>query len=93
MIQETIRVTKMDRNEAIEILSSEVCACKKAKARRMAFCSGCYYKLSATIRRALYAPLGKGFEQAYDLSLETLGLNKDEISLQQRLEFARRHGE
>lgn len=83
----------MDRNEAINILSAEICACKKVKARRSAFCKSCYFRLPPTIRRALYSPLGRGFEQSYDLALDTLGLKKREVSLQERFEFAQRHGE
>ena len=79
--------------EALEILKNNQCACGSGKQFRAAFCRSCYYKLPTAIRRALYAKLGSGFEQAYDLALDTLGLKTQEVSLGERLEFAERHGE
>jgi hypothetical protein len=88
--------------EAIEVLKSNECACGEGKHFRTAFCRSCYYKLPLTIRRALYARLGCGFEQAYDLAIQTLkelgvkigtGLEKTQQKLAHSFEFHQKHGE
>ena len=62
----------MDAIEAIEILKNNQCRCGEGKLPRMAFCRDCFYKLPNAIRKALYARVGFGFEQAYDLAARTL---------------------
>lgn len=52
--------------EALEILGSSVCrACGAPKDARFAFCRECYYALPAELRRNLWKPLWKGFDEAY----------------------------
>ena len=62
----------MGINESVDILKSAVCRCGRAKKYRTAFCRDCYWKLPPAIRQALYAAVGCGFEQAYELAEECL---------------------
>lgn len=62
----------MDAIEATEILKNNQCRCGAGKLARMAFCRDCFYKLPQPIRKALYARVGFGFEQAYQLAGRTL---------------------
>ena len=55
-----------DRRFFIESLKSEECQCERPKKRGFAFCYGCYQRLPQGMRRALYRPVGEGFEQAYE---------------------------
>lgn len=92
----------MNTIEALEILKSNQCVCKSGKQFRMAFCRDCFYKLPLTIRRALYAKIGCGFEQAYELAVEMLKekgvqiptqLHKTREKLAHSFEFHEKHGE
>lgn len=78
--------------EALEVLKNNQCVCGDGKQFRTAFCRKCYFKLPTAIRRALYAPLGSGFEQAYKLAVETLGFAKPEITLNEKFELVQQHG-
>ena len=57
-------------------LKSGVCACGHAKQTGMAFCFKCWFVLPKNIRHALYRPVGKGFEAAYDAACQFLTLTQ-----------------
>lgn len=55
-----------DHRFYIETLKGDECLCERWKRRGMAFCYGCYKKLPTEMQRALYQPIGRGFEGAYN---------------------------
>jgi hypothetical protein len=65
---------KPTQRDLIASLGSTCCpACGRAKKRAMSFCSNCYYSLSSTLRKRLYARIGSGYEGAFASALEVLG--------------------
>lgn len=66
-------ITAERRREILQSLGSNVCgACGSGKSPRMSHCRNCYYSLPREMRSALYKPFGKGYEEAYEASLEYL---------------------
>ena len=55
------------------VLSGEQCQCEHWKRRGMALCHRYYKRLPAEMQRALYRPIGAGFEAAYDEAVEFFG--------------------
>jgi hypothetical protein len=55
-----------DRQFYMAVLSIEQCQCGRWKRRGMTFCHRCYKRLPTVMQRALYQPIGNGFEAAYD---------------------------
>ncbi len=55
-----------DRLFYIGVLTSEQCQCERIKKQGRALCFGCFIKLPGDLARALYRPIGAGFEAAYD---------------------------
>ncbi len=53
-------------------LDSEECQCGRTKKSRMSFCYSCYRSLPRDIQRALYARIGKGYEEAYEEAVDCL---------------------
>lgn len=56
----------------LEHLLGTQCACGSVKQTRMSHCRECYYALPEGERRALYHRIGKGYAEAYVISLATL---------------------
>ena len=56
----------------INVLKSDECQCGRCKKPRNALCNGCYNRLPAHMKRALYRRLRDGFEYAYDNAVEWL---------------------
>ena len=61
-----------DRRFYMAGLSGEQCQCERWKRRGMALCHRCHKRLPAAMQRALYQPIGNGFEAAYDEAVEYL---------------------
>jgi hypothetical protein len=59
---------------ALADLRSTTCACGKGKMAGKSHCRPCYFSLHAVMRKALYLPLRKGYEEAYAASLSYLEL-------------------
>lgn len=56
-----------------ESLRSTVCpACGDGKKAKQTLCRGCYFACSAKVRKALYNPLGDGYESAVARAFEEL---------------------
>ena len=49
-----------------DFLSTKRGVCGGAKTKMNAFCRGCYYRLPATLRQALWQRFGEGFEEAFE---------------------------
>lgn len=63
------------KQQLIASLDSHKCpACNSGKASMRTFCPGCYYKLPEEMRKALFRPLGRGYEQAIERALNHLGV-------------------
>ena len=63
---------------AVKALSSGHCTCGHAKQTGMAFCFKCWQLVPVNIRKALYRPLGDGFEAAYSAARSYLaGIRKE----------------
>jgi hypothetical protein len=62
-----------DLARAYEVLASPVCQCGRSKEiQHLALCTGCWRRLPAVARAALYARVGEGFEAAYERACESL---------------------
>lgn len=55
---------KTDRLFYLNELKSEECQCGRSKRVRTTFCYMCWSKLPKHIQRALYKPIGRGYEEA-----------------------------
>jgi hypothetical protein len=64
----------ISRQHALDDLGGTTCACGRGKARGMSHCRQCYFKLPKPMRDALYQRVGHGYEEAYQASLDRLGL-------------------
>ena len=64
-----------DRAFYVKTLASEECLCDRPKKRGKAFCYRCYRELPTAMQRALYRPLGLGFEEAYEEAVLWLQTN------------------
>lgn len=53
-------------------LAGTRCRCGKTKRGGETFCRSCYYRLPPPYRRALYALLGDGYEEAYAAAVGVL---------------------
>ncbi len=53
-------------------LLGTVCQCGKTKFRKQSFCRACYYSLSRRQRKALYRPIGQGYEQSHAAAMAQL---------------------
>jgi len=61
------------RLEILDSLRSVKCeGCGGKKKTAQSHCSKCYFKLSATLRSALYQRFGDGYEEAFEQSLLVL---------------------
>lgn len=54
-------------------LGGMICRCGREKRRGETVCRRCYYALPAPYRRALYARIGEGYEEAYQAAVAHLG--------------------
>jgi len=59
----------------VKVLAGEECQCDRPKNRGKAFCYRCFRELPTAMQRALYRPLGLGFEQAYEEAVKWLQTN------------------
>lgn len=67
-------ITPPDPHRAVASLRSTTCpACGQAKKRAQTLCRRDYFKLPIPMRKALYARVGSGYEQALAESLNYLG--------------------
>ena len=76
--EETAGEEGHDARFYVDVLKSEKCVCGREKNLRgsgkgMAFCIRCFNSLPRELRAALWRPLGKGFEEAYDEAESILG--------------------
>lgn len=56
-------------------LMSNGCACGKAKKRKQSFCYFDFKSLPDDMQKALYRPIGNGYEEAYDEAVAYLEMN------------------
>lgn len=61
-----------ERKRAVDELRSNECRCGRKKQPGRSFCYRCYYALPGEMRRALYRPIGKGYEAAYEAACRFL---------------------
>ena len=67
----------LDAKRCIQSLNSTTCpACGKTKRRAMSLCGGEYHSLPADLRKALYSPVGQGYESAMARALEFLDVKE-----------------
>lgn len=60
---------------AVTSLRSTVCPhCGGGKKARQTLCGRAYFKLPLSLRKALYSPVGSGYEQAIAKALDYLGV-------------------
>jgi hypothetical protein len=65
---------KPDAKQCVRSLNSTICpACGGTKNRAMSLCRRDYYKLPAAMRKAQYARVGSGYEEAMSEALHFLG--------------------
>lgn len=69
----------MNDLEMIRALSSKRCVCGKNKGKGMSHCRTCYHSLPPEQKRALYNRVGQGYEEAYEKSIETLGISPKDL--------------
>jgi hypothetical protein len=62
----------MTQAEAIKVLNERVCQCGGGKARKTAFCGGCYCQLTQELRDSLWHRIGRGFEDGYEKAVAFL---------------------
>jgi len=56
----------------LNVLKGNECQCGNGKDVRRAICYSCYRQLPNFMQKALYKPIRRGFEQAYDDAVEYL---------------------
>ncbi|MDY6904112.1 MAG: hypothetical protein SWH61_05435 [Thermodesulfobacteriota bacterium] len=67
-------MTAEDRKFYMNELKGEEClACGRPKRRGRSFCYSCYSSLPKHMQKALWQPLGNGYEAAFDEALKWLG--------------------
>lgn len=71
LMEEPVTVTAKD---CVFDLSCSLCRCGKKKERKASHCPACYRKVTPSTRKALWLPIGEGYEQAFSRSLRELGL-------------------
>ena len=64
--------SKNDRMFYLETLKSTECQCEGEKKRGRAVCFSCWRRLPENLQRALYRPIGRGFEAAYEAAYRHL---------------------
>jgi hypothetical protein len=62
----------IDIADLMRELAGTTCRCGRPKRRRETFCRDCYYRLGPPQRRALYALVGEGYEEAYEAAVASL---------------------
>lgn len=68
--------------DLIQELNSTECRCGSVKTSGHTFCYDCWQKLPDRIRKQLYKPLGRGYEEAYLAACRTyLNLPIESITL------------
>lgn len=77
-LRDALANEKISMKEALEILKSDVCACKNLKQRMQVFCRPCYNKLPYDLKGNLYKKIGAGFEEAVAKANGCLGFNNNE---------------
>lgn len=64
----------------IDSLRSTVCpACDNSKRARQTLCPSCYRRLNPQQKRALYNPVGAGYEEAVFDALAALGVQEPRL--------------
>jgi hypothetical protein len=58
-------MSTVDVSDLLRELRGTTCRCGATKRTRETFCRGCYHRLAPPQRRALYRPIGEGYEEAY----------------------------
>ncbi len=71
LLDEPVTVTARD---CIDDLNCELCRCGKKKERKASLCPSDYGRLTAGTRKALWLPVGEGYEQAFSRALRELKL-------------------
>lgn len=76
------RLTPKERDYQIaaKALSRRLCTCGHAKQTGMAFCFKCWGSVPTSMRKALYRPLGDGFEAAYSAARHYLASIRKEVN-------------
>lgn len=62
-------------------LAGPVCQCGRGKERSMTFCRTCFMWLPMYLRKSLYAPIGRGYGEAYSRAVEYLRTRKEALAL------------
>lgn len=61
------------QKDLVRELRGEHCApCGGPKKSRQTFCRACYFRLPPALRKALYTPLGDGYERHYEAARKFL---------------------
>ena len=55
-----------------DVKASDECQCEEPKTPPHPFCFDCYSSLPSDFRKALYKPIGNGFEDGYEKTVEYL---------------------
>ena len=61
-----------DVRDLLRELAGTTCRCGATKRARNTFCAACYVALPPPMRRALYRPIGAGYEEAYEAAVAAL---------------------
>jgi hypothetical protein len=57
---------------AVEALARRRCQCGAGKIPKRSFCDRCFARLPRDLKDALYSPIGKGYEEAWQHALKHL---------------------
>lgn len=63
---------RKDRLFYIDELRSDECQCGRRKKPGHPLCGTCYFELPKDMRRDLWLPVGRGYEEAYDSAVQYL---------------------
>jgi len=65
-------IKQSDKKFYIDELGSDECQCGRGKKRGQSFCLRCYRQLQRHMQQDLWQPIGRGYEEAYDIAVKYL---------------------